>query len=450
MFERLIEQARACYGHAADAKQKAEAAADPESKASLLDMEKRWLALARSYQLIESLEGPSTATSALREAQERFRWLASIVASSDDAIVGKNLDGIVTSWNKGAERLFGYTEEEAVGKPVMILIPPDQHNEEDMILERIRRGEHIEHYETVRRRKDGSSIVVSLTVSPVKNVEGRIVGASKIARDITERKRAEARERALMAELTSMNRAATAGELSASLAHELKQPLTGIVTRASAARHWLAAENLNIDKARAALDQIEIAGHRAADIIQNVSAVFKKDTRERKPIDVNRIIVEVLSLGEIEFKKHQIEVHTKLDNRLPSVTGNRVQLQQVILNVVMNAIEAMQSAQPRRLRIQSGLSKPDVVNVSIADTGIGIDPANADAIFKPLFTTKEHGMGMGLSICHSIIENHGGRIWASPGAPNGTIVQFELPTNWQRSGGHDATQSEHNEPLSRA
>jgi PAS domain S-box-containing protein len=429
MFERLIEQARACYGHAADAKQKAEAAADPESKASLLDIEKRWLALARSYELIESLGDPSITTSAPREAKERFRLLASIVASSDDAIISKNLDGIITSWNKGAEQLFGYTAEEAVGKPVMILIPPDQHNEEDMILERIRRGERIEHYETVRKGKDGSSIVVSLTVSPVKNVEGRIIGASKIARDITERKRAEARERALMAELTSMNRAATAGELSASLAHELKQPLTGIVTRASAARHWLEAENLNIDKARAALDQIETAGHRAADIIRNVCAVFKKDTHERKPVDVNRVIVEVMSLGEIEFKKHQIEVRTELDNRLPSVTGNRVQLQQVILNVVMNAIEAMHSAQPRRLRIQSSLSKPDVVHVSIADTGIGIDPANADAIFKPLYTTKEHGMGMGLSICHSIIENHGGRIWASPGAPSGTMVQFELPTN---------------------
>ena len=156
-------------------------------------------------------------TSALREAKERLRWLASIVDSSDDAIISKNLDGIITSWNKGAERLFGYTAEEAVGKPVTILIPPDQQNEEGMFLERIRRGERIEHYETVRKRKDGGSIVISLTVSPVKNVEGRIVGASKIARDITERKLAEARERALMAELTFMNRAATAGELSASM-----------------------------------------------------------------------------------------------------------------------------------------------------------------------------------------------------------------------------------------
>ena len=429
MFERLIEQTRACYGRAADAKQKAEAVADPESKASLLDIEKRWLALARSYQMTETIGVPSTTTSAPREAQERFRWLASIVASSDDAIVSKNLDGIIATWNKGAERLFGYTAEEAIGKPVTILIPPDQYHEEDMILERIRRGERIEHYETVRRRKDGSSIVVSLTVSPVKNAEGRIVGASKIARDVTERKRAEARERALMTELTSMNRAATAGELSASLAHELRQPLTGIVTRASAARHWLAAENPNIDKVRAALDQIETAGHRAADIIRNVSAVFKKDAHERKAVDVNRVIMEVMVLGEIEFKKHQIEVETKLETRLPGVTGNRVQLQQVILNVVVNAIEAMHSAQPRRLSIQSGLSKPGVVHVSIADTGIGIDPANAEAIFKPLYTTKEHGMGMGLSISHSIIENHGGRIWAAPGAPTGTIVQFELPAN---------------------
>ena len=256
-----------------------------------------------------------------------------------------------------------------------------------MILERIRRGERIEHYETARKRKDGSSIVISLTVSPVKNGEGRIVGASKIARDITERKREEARERALMAELTFMNRAA-AGELSASIAHELNQPLTGIVTRASAARRWLAAERLDIDKARAALDQIENAGHRAADIIRNVRAVFKKDTHEKLPVDVNRLILEVLSSGEIEFKKHQIEVHTDLDDRLPSVTGNRVQLQQVILNLVMNAIEAMHSAQPRRLHVQSRLSKPDVVHVSIEDTGTGIDPANVDRIFKPLFTTK--------------------------------------------------------------
>jgi PAS domain S-box-containing protein len=138
---------------------------------------------------------------ALRGSEQQFRWLASIVDSSDDAIIGKNIDGIITSWNNGAARLFGYTTDEVVGKPVTILFPPDRHDEERTILERIMRGERIDHYETVRHRKDGSSVNVSLTVSPVKNAEGKIVGASKIARDITERKRAEAREKVLMAEL---------------------------------------------------------------------------------------------------------------------------------------------------------------------------------------------------------------------------------------------------------
>ena len=247
------------------------------------------------------------------------------------------------------------------------------------------------------------------------------------------RHRVETVARDAVSELTQMNRIAAAGELSASIAHELNQPLTGIVTRASAARRWLAAERPDIDKARAALDQIENAGHRAGDIIKNVRAVFKKDTHEKVLVDVNRIILEVLALGQDELKRHQIDVHTELDDGLPRVTGNRVQLQQVILNLVMNAIEAMHSAEPRRLRIQTDLSKPDVVHVLIEDTGAGIDPTNLALIFKPLFTTKARGMGMGLSICHSIIENHQGRMWASSAVDRGSIFQFELPTNTHKS-----------------
>ncbi len=243
------------------------------------------------------------------------------------------------------------------------------------------------------------------------------------------RQRVEIVARDAVSELSQLNRIAAAGELSASISHELNQPLTGIVTRAGAARRWLAAERLDIDKARAELDKIENAGLRAAEIVQNVRAVFRKDTNEKVPVDVNRVVLEVLALGQNEFQKHHIEVHTDLDDRLPSVTGNRVQLQQVVLNLVMNAVEAMHSAQPRRLRVQSRLSKPGVVHVSIEDTGTGVDPANVDRIFKPLFTTKASGMGMGLSICRSIIESHNGRIWVSPGAERGSIFEFELPTN---------------------
>ncbi len=193
------------------------------------------------------------------------------------------------------------------------------------------------------------------------------------------RRRAEAMARDTMTELTQVNRLAAAGELSASIAHEINQPLTGIVSRAGAARRWLAGETPKIDKA--------------------------------------------------QIRKYRIELRTELDDRLPSVTGNEVQLQQVILNLLMNAVEAMHFTQPRVLCIQSRLSKPEVVHVSIEDTGNGIDPSEGDRIFKPLFTTKASGMGMGLSICRSIIENHDGRIWISQGAVRGSIFQFELPAN---------------------
>jgi signal transduction histidine kinase len=242
------------------------------------------------------------------------------------------------------------------------------------------------------------------------------------------RQRAEAETREAMSELTHMNRIAGAGELSASIAHEVNQPLSGIVTSANAALRWLARETPDLDQARRALHQIVAAGHRAGQVVQNVRSMFKKETQEKAPVDVNDIILEVLALSQSELQKHQIPVQTRLDEWLPNVMGIHVQLQQVILNLVMNAVDAMGSEPPRMLRIQSYRAKPDVVHVSVEDTGTGIDPANRDQIFKPLFTTKMRGMGMGLSICQSIIESHGGRIWVSPAAHRGSIFQFELPT----------------------
>ena len=206
MLEQLSDQVRRCLERAAEARAKADATVDPASKAGFLEMETHWLTLARSYGFTESLEDFTTANlerrrkfdghlrtntgSPLeaRESAEHILWLASIVESCDDAIITKNLDGIITSWNSAAERVFGYTAEEAIGKPVTILIPPPRHDEESAILDRIRRGERIEHYETVRQRKDGSLINILLTVSPVKNTQGKIIGASKIARNITEGK----------------------------------------------------------------------------------------------------------------------------------------------------------------------------------------------------------------------------------------------------------------------
>jgi C4-dicarboxylate-specific signal transduction histidine kinase len=229
-------------------------------------------------------------------------------------------------------------------------------------------------------------------------------------------------------ELTQLNRIATAGELSAAIAHEINQPLTGIVTMANAAIRWLSSESPNIGRARDAMNKVVAAGHHANDVITNVRGLFGKDTQEKTSIDVHKLIRTVLGLVYIDLRKHSIESQVNLNEQLPPVIGNEVQLEQVILNLVMNAIKSMNSAEPRVLSIKSETTGHNRVRVSIADTGSGIDPANLNRVFEPMFTTKARGMGLGLSICKSIIESHNGRIWVSANAPRGSIFQFELPT----------------------
>jgi signal transduction histidine kinase len=238
---------------------------------------------------------------------------------------------------------------------------------------------------------------------------------------------AEVQARNSMAELTQLNRLATAGELSAAIAHEIKQPLTGMVTMANAGLRWLSRESPDIGRARDAMNKVVAAGHHASDVITNVRGLFEKDMQEKTPTDVNKLIKIVLELVYMDLRKHSIETQVNLSEQLSPVMGNGVQLQQVILNLVMNAIESMHSAEPRGLSIKSETTERNNVLVSIADTGSGIDIANLNRIFKPMFTTKTRGMGMGLSICKSIIESHNGRIWVSANAPRGSISHFELP-----------------------
>jgi len=240
---------------------------------------------------------------------------------------------------------------------------------------------------------------------------------------------AEIAARNTMSELYQMNRLATAGELSASIAHEVSQPLMGIVTSAAAASRWLTAKTLDVEKARIALAQISRAAYRASEVIAGVRGMFQRDTEGTVPVDMNRLILTVLKIVRIDLQRRGIEVETQLAESLPYVNGNPIQLQQVILNLVVNAIEAMHSEQARVLRTKSELTQDDRVHVSIEDTGPGIDPSNLGRIFKPLFTTKAGGMGMGLSICRSIIEGHSGQIWVSAGSKSGSIFQFELPTS---------------------
>jgi signal transduction histidine kinase len=245
---------------------------------------------------------------------------------------------------------------------------------------------------------------------------------------------AEVQARNSMTELTQLNRLATAGELSAAIAHEIKQPISGMVAMANAAVRWLSRESPDIGRARDAMNKVVAAGHHASDIITNIRGVFGKDTQENTLCDVNQLIRTVLSLVYIDLRKHSIEARVNLSEQLPLVIGNKVQLQQVILNLVMNAVEAMVSAaEPRVLSITSEINEHNDVLVSIADTGSGIDVANLSRIFKPMFTTKARGMGMGLSICKSIIVEHNGWIWATVNIPPRYNFLFRTAVSPRRS-----------------
>jgi signal transduction histidine kinase/ABC-type uncharacterized transport system substrate-binding protein len=237
---------------------------------------------------------------------------------------------------------------------------------------------------------------------------------------------AEVLARTTMAELQNVNRLAAAGELSASIAHEVKQPLAAAAANAYAARNWLGTK-LNVSEAIAAINQIAISVHRANDVISGITAMFKGGEKKTGPVDINSVIQSVLTVLQLNLRKHGIEIETSLADDAPRVEGNEVQLQQVVLNLVANAIDAMQTSKIRKLCVRSARSASGGVRVTIQDTGAGIGPDNLDLIFKPLFTTKADGMGMGLSICKSIVESHGGRIRASAATQAGTIFEFELP-----------------------
>jgi signal transduction histidine kinase len=240
--------------------------------------------------------------------------------------------------------------------------------------------------------------------------------------------------RSVMAESREREaRLMTMDVLSASIAHEMSQPLASIVTNADAAARWMGRPTPDLDEVKASLGQIRNSAYRARDLIGSIRAMIKRDARNRLPLDVNDLVREVVALMERELQRNRISVELELDEHLPTVQADQVQLQQVLINLITNGLEAMAgNRRARNLRVKSAIQEPDSVLISVADTGTGIDPEIVDRIFNPLFTTKSNGMGMGLSICRSIIEGHGGRLWGSAGAEGGSVFQFILPANIAR------------------
>jgi PAS domain S-box-containing protein len=246
--------------------------------------------------------------------------------------------------------------------------------------------------------------------------------------DITARKQGEEALRIAQAELAHVTRVTTLGELTSSIAHEVNQPLAAIVTNGNACLRWLAGQPPNLEEARLAVGRIIKDGHRASEVIGRIRALVKKTPPQKEWLDINEILFEVIALARSEVQRHRVSLQTQLSGDLPLVRGDRIQLQQVVLNLVINGIEAMcgVNERPRQLRVRSEKDGVNGVLVAVRDSGIGLDTETLAHLFDPFYTTKSTGMGMGLAISRSIIEGHGGRIWAEPNAPQGAVFQFTL------------------------
>ncbi len=481
--------------------------------------------------------------------------LAAIVASSDDAIIAKTLEGIVTDWNRAAEEIFGYSAAEMIGQPMARLLPPGRETEEDEILARLRRDERIEHFETQRRRKDGEIIDVSVTISPLRDDAGTLVGASKVARDITAMRRAQdqLREREahlqsvldtipdamimidpqglihsfsatamrqfgytaaevigrnismlmpspyreqhdaylarylatgerriigigrlvvgqrkdgstfpmelavgemrsgnrrfftgfirdlterqetqkrlqdLQSELIFMGRFTALGEMASTLAHELNQPLTAATNYLNGARRLLDRRNAgDLAMVREAVESAAAQALRAGQIIKRLREFVARGESDRQVEDLPKLVEEAAALAMVGAREIGVHVSFDFDTRAPQVLADKIQIQQVLLNLVRNAMEAMQNSPKRELTLTSRLLDDGLVQLEVTDTGSGIAPEIADQLFQPFVTTKKSGMGVGLSISRTIVESHGGRLWAEARPDGGTAFHLTL------------------------
>ena len=326
------------------------------------------------------------------------------------------------------ERFWRVPAEKAVGMHVADLLGREVF--EDKVrpsLDRCFAGEDVSYAEwfgTALGRRH-----MAISYSPLRPDSARVEAVLVIGRDLTEHMLASEALHQAQAELAHVTRVTTLGELAASIAHEVNQPLAAIVADANASLNWLAGATPELEMVRDALDAIVKDGLRAADVIQRIRQLATKTDPRRATVDINDVIRDVAALVRTEVLRHQVSLRVELAPAMPLVLADRVQLQQVIINFVMNGIEAMASVEdrPRELVVRSGPHDGDDVLVAVQDAGVGIDPKNVDQLFSAFFTTKPGGMGMGLSISRSIIEGHGGRLWATPNPNHGVTFHFALP-----------------------
>jgi two-component system, LuxR family, sensor kinase FixL len=390
-----------------------------------LRVQERTAGLTRSNQQLHAEIAART------RAEKTLREHAQLLDLTHDTVFVRDMNNVITYWNRGAEELYGWKRHEAVGKvshELLQTVFPAPLDEIALQLIQTERWEG----ELVHTRRDGTKIVVASRWSLQRDDRRQPTATLETNNDITERKRAEDALVRAQAELAHVTRLTALGELAASIAHEVNQPLAAIVADASACLHWLAADRPPLDSVRASLAAITDDGRRAAEVIARIRALVSRSSIDQQPCDLTGVIWDVLLLVRAELRQHGLFLHTSLATDLPLVMGDRIQLQQVLLNLLLNAADACREvpAERRRLLVRATVERRDDgawAAVAVADAGIGLGDVDTARLFDAFYTTKSGGLGMGLSISRSIIERHGGRLWATANPDHGATFHFALP-----------------------
>jgi PAS domain S-box-containing protein len=372
-----------------------------------------------------------------RDLEQREAKIRRLVDANIIGIYLWEIDGRIVEANDTFLRMVGYDREDLVSGRVRWtdLTPPEWRDRDARAVEGLKTTGRLPPGEKEYFRKDGSRVPVLIGSAAFD--EQRDQGVAFVL-DLTERKRAEAEAREserhvreMQMELAHANRVATMGQLTASIAHEVNQPIAAAFTNAQAALRWLGARPPDLEEVRQALGRIVKDANRAGDVIGRIRELIKKAPPRKDRVDINEAIREVIELTRVEAAKNGAAVQTALGKGLPLIEGDRVQLQQVALNLIVNAVQAIGAVTegPRELLITTARAEPSGVLVAVKDTGPGVAPGKLAQLFAPFYTTKPDGLGMGLSICRSIIEAHGGRLWVTANLPRGAIFNFTVRTH---------------------
>jgi PAS domain S-box-containing protein len=369
-----------------------------------------------------------------RLAEDVLRRQANLLHQTHDAIIVWEFRGTIIFWNRAAENLYGFSREEAVGRTTHELLRTEHQVPISIFEAEFEREGHWTG-ELIHTAHDGRKVIVESRHVMVRESDGRTL-VFETNRDVTERKRTQESLQQAQENLARTNRVMLVGEMTASIAHEVNQPIAAVVTSAGACVRWLAAEPPDMEKAGQALQRIIRDGTRAGEVIGRVRALVKKLPPSRDLFSLNEAILEVIALAQSQLQKHPIELRTNLSEDVPLVPADRVQVQQVILNLIVNAIDAMRSVDDRNrdLLVSSGQSDENAVFVEVRDSGLGFDHTNLNQLFDSFYSTKTDGMGMGLSISRSIVESYGGQIRATPNEPYGAVFRFTLPLKAEGNG----------------